>query len=108
MLLVQVGALAVQVAAGIALVVEALRGHVADGADDVAGLRQVVAALVLDQAEVGDPQLPGAVEQQVGRLDVAVDDAQVVGVRQSLGHLHPQPGHAAEVLHLRRPSQIGW
>src|SRR5262249_36583403 len=40
-------------------------------------------------------------------------DAVSVGVRQGLGHLHPHPGHAAEVLRLRLAGQLrttcsGW
>ena len=53
---------------------EPLRGHVADRADDVAGVRQVVALDRLGQPEVGDPDGALSVEQKVGGLDVAVED----------------------------------
>ena len=39
------------------------------------------------QAEVGDPDVALRVEQQVRRLDVAVQDALVMGVLQGVGHL---------------------
>ena len=54
-------------------------------------------ALDLGQAEVGDPELALGVEQEVGRLDVAVEDAAGVGVVQRLGGLHAEPGHVADV-----------
>ena len=51
----------------------------------------------LGQAEVGDPDVAVVVEQQVRRLDVAVQDPLAVGVVQGLGHLHADPGHAPAV-----------
>ena len=74
-----------------------LGAHVAQRADQVAGHRQPRVALHLGQAEVRHPQAAGRVHQQVGRLDVAVDDAQLVGVVQRLGRLDAPLGHAAEV-----------
>ena len=57
----------------------------------------------LGQAEVGDPDDAGGVEQQVRRLDVAVDDPARVGVGQRLGGLPSDLGHAAEEAVCRLP-----
>ena len=56
----------------------------------------------LGQAEVGDLRLALPVEQDVGRLEVAVDDAALVGVVDGLGHLGHQPGRLA-----RRQRAVG-
>ena len=53
-------------------------------------------ALEPGQAEVGDPQLTAVVDQQVRRLDVAVDHAQMMCVLEGLGGLDAQPGDLAE------------
>ena len=57
--------------------------------------RQAV-VLGLGQAEVGDPDDARGVQQQVRRLDVAVDDAAGVGVGQPLRRLAADLGHAPE------------
>ncbi len=95
--LVQSEADRVHVAAGVGLARESLRGHVPNGANDVARLGQVGAVGSLGQAKVGDPQRAVGVEQQVGRLDVAVQHALAVRVRQPFGGLHPQECDAAMV-----------
>ena len=97
--LVQRQAQRIDVAAGVALAFERLRRHVAQRAQDVAGVRQIVAAGSghLGQAEVGDPHRAAHVQQQVGRLDVAVQDALLVGVFQGIGHLPADVGHALPV-----------
>ncbi len=59
----------------------------------------------LGQAEVGDPDVAGDVEQEVGRLDVAVQDPLLVGVGQGLGDLDADPGHRAVELRLGRQRQ---
>ena len=46
-------------------------------------------ALHVGHAEIGDPELSFAVQEDVRRLDVAVHDPLVVGVRDRLGRLDP-------------------
>ena len=88
----------VDVGTGVAAALEPLGGHVADRAHDVAGAGQVAVAGDLGQAEVGDPDRAVGVEQEVRRLDVAVQDAVLVGVVEGLGDLKPDPRHASRVL----------
>ena len=94
--LVEGQAQAVDVGADVALALEPLGCHVPDRAEDVAGVRQVVGVRGLGQAEVGDPDVPLGVEEEVAGLDVAVQDALVVRVVEGLGHLHAEAGDAAE------------
>ena len=72
-----------------------LRGHVVQRAHHLPrpGQREVagVAAQQLGQAEVGDLHAALAVQQDVLRLDVAVDDALLVGVLQGVADLRHDP-----------------
>ena len=63
-------------------------------ADGDAGPREAQQrdVIVLGQAEVGDLHRAVAREQQVGRLDVAVDDAMLVRVVQRIADLGQYPG----------------
>ena len=54
-------------------------------------------ALEAGQAEVGDPEVAPAVDDQVRRLDVAVEHALLMGVLEGLGSLEAQPGGLPEV-----------
>jgi hypothetical protein len=74
-----------------------LGAHVPQGAQDVAGHRQAGVGLHPRQAEAGDPEVAADVDQQVGRLDVAVDDPQAMGVIKGFGGLHGQMGHSLEI-----------
>ena len=61
---------------------------------------------VVGQAEVGDPDGPLVVEQQVRRLDVAVDDPLGMGVGQRLGDLDADPRRLAVVEPGRRARRL--
>jgi hypothetical protein len=93
--LVEQAAGAVQVGARVDLLALGLLGRqVLRGADDRGGLRHGHAGVAhrTGDAEVHDLDLAGAGQHDVGRLDVAVDDARPVAVLQRLedadGHLH--------------------
>ena len=63
-----------------------LRRHVAGRPHDLARAGQPAVALhLLGQAEVGDPRVAVLVEQDVGRLQVAVNHAALVGILDGLG-----------------------
>ena len=85
---------------------ERLRRHVAQGAQDVAGVGEVLVVVELGQAEVGDPDGAAGVEQQVRGLDVAVEDALGVGVGQGVGDLGADAGDALPVAGPPRPAQL--
>jgi hypothetical protein len=51
----------------------------------------------LGQAEIGDPGVAGGVQQDVRRLDVAMEEAAAVGVVQGLGNLPADPRDGAGV-----------
>ena len=60
--------------------------HVAGRPHDLAGAGQAAVALeLLRQAEVGHARVAVPVEQDIGRLEVAVDHAVLVGVLDRLG-----------------------
>ena len=98
--LVERQAQAIDVALRQGLALEPFRSHEADRADDVAGVRQLLRPFGLGQPEVGDPHRPLQIEQQVRRLDVAVQDTLAVGVGQRVGGLDADPRHASVVLRL--------
>ena len=104
--LVERDAQPVDVAARVGNPPEPLRRHVAQRPQDVAGLGQLLAAFRLGQSEIRDPDDAVAVHQQVRRLDVAVDDAVMVGVGERLGHLKGHPRRLAEILRLRLAGQL--
>ena len=58
-----------------------LGAHVTESTDEVAGPRQVVVLLrEPSQAEVGDPEMVADIDQKIRWLDVAVNDADLVGM----------------------------
>ena len=93
--LVECHAQGVGVGPGVAEAAEPLRRHVAEGAEDVSGRGQAV-VVGLGEAEVGDPDDSVGVEQEVRRLDVAVDDPPRMRVRQPLRRLSADLGDAPE------------
>src|SRR4051794_36602161 len=49
------------------------------------------------QPEVDDPASAGPIHHQVGRLDIAVADARLVGVLDRVGGVRNHLGHGAEI-----------
>ncbi len=95
--LVQGQSQAVELGPGVAPALKPLGGHVANRAHDVADFGQVIRIRRLGQPEVRDPNIAPGVQQQVRRLDVAVEDPLAIGILQGLGNLKTDPGHALEV-----------
>ena len=58
---------------------------------------EIVSLDELGQAEIGHPDVAVGVEQEVGGLDVAVDDVLAMGIIERIGDLGSQPGDFAEV-----------
>lgn len=70
--------------------------HVPQGADEISGCRHAGIGFDLGQSEVGDPDLSVGVEQQIGRLDIAMDHAVFVRIGKSTGDLASDPGDPPE------------
>ena len=99
--LVEGGAQGVDVVAAVGLALEPLGRHVAQGPGEGLGGRLVLLLLELRQAEVGDPGVAQGVEQDVVRLDVAVDHPALVGVIERVGHLGADAGDLALIAERR-------
>ena len=70
-------------------------------------LRQLVPLDELGQPEVGDPDVPSGVQQEVRGLDVAVDHPLFVGVVQRVGDLGAEAGDLADIDRLGLASKRG-
>ncbi len=82
-----------------------LRRHVAGRAHDLARAGQPAVALdLLRQPEVGDPRVALLVEQDVARLQVAVNHAALVGILDRVGHRGHQRGRLAGRKRPARPA----
>src|SRR5205085_2934051 len=83
-----------------------LRGHVCSSAENRPRLRERVRTAELRDPEVGDLRASFGIEQHVGRLQIAMDDAAVVSMRESLGYASGdsfrlglgQPGSSREAI----------
>ncbi len=79
-----------------------LGAHVGRRAQDRAAGRQLVVGLdQLGQAEVGDVGVPVSVDQDIGRLQVAVEDSAHVSVLNGVGRLDHQGRDGAMVVAVR-------
>ncbi len=110
---VQDDAQRIDVAAGIdgpataAEVLQVLGGHVGEGSPH-ARRRGTAAELgVVGEVEVKQHRLPFVGQQDVGRLEVAVDDAALVSVLQALAHARADPQHGLDVIELFQALQVG-
>ena len=56
------------------------------------------------QSEIGDPQITMHIEQKIAGLNVAVQDALLVGIGQGLGRLDPEP---SDVFQIHRTVELG-
>ena len=74
-----------------------LGAHVARGAQQAVVVGQARVGQAAGQAEVGDPDVPLGVDQQVRRLDVAVDHPLMMGMRQRVGRLEADGRHPSEI-----------
>ncbi len=83
---------AIDIAAHVGMAMQTFGRHILQGADHIAGAREIALFEHLGQPEVGDPSGAGTVDQQVGRLDIAMQDALRMGIVERFGHLHADRG----------------
>ena len=83
--------------------VEVLGGHVGERPADERGRGADAELGVGGEVEVEQERLAVVGEQDVGRLQVAVEDAPLVGVGQPVGHPRDQPEHGRDVTQPAEP-----
>ena len=66
-------------------------------ADEGAGLRQPLLALDLGDAEVGEHHAIAPAQQDVVRLDIAVQHPGLMGGRERAEHVEPDPGGLPDI-----------
>src|SRR4051812_47594590 len=84
-----------------------LPAHVAERTGHVAGGGEALATLNRRQPEVCDPQMAALIDQQVARLNVAMNDTDLMGMFQSYRGLLNPLRYSAGICR-RVPAQIGW
>jgi hypothetical protein len=93
------------VGAGIGVTTQLFRGHVAKGTDNFSGLRQSVRFDGACQSEIRNADGPVGIEQQIGRLDIAVQNTLTMSIIECVGGSGHQPCDVAKVN--RRQSNSG-
>ncbi len=71
-------------------VLQLLGRHVLQRSHDVARLRELADVAQLGQSEIGYPDFTAAIEQQVGGLHIAMQNAMAMRVGERTGGLHTQ------------------
>ena len=81
-----------------------LGAHVAQGADHVAGDGERIAAADVREPEVGDVDRAVRIEQQIGRLNIAVNDAELVRMLRASAACKPQRPPCVKLARRIRPA----
>src|SRR5688572_24639707 len=75
-----------------------LRTHILHRSEDIAGDRYVGPYRGTGEPEVRNPQLAMAVEKQIRRFDIAMNDSTFMGMLQGFGRLDHELHDAADII----------
>src|SRR5262245_38061631 len=94
-----------------------LRAHVTESPNQISGHGQACLTVAMSHPEIGDPKprpFPlrsngsKGFNDKVGRLDITVDHAELMGMFQRLGGLSTKNGHRAKEGRRSRMENRGW
>src|SRR5262249_33012184 len=87
----------IAIASRVGQATESLWRHIAKSPNDFTRLRQLLINLGLGKTEIGYPDSPPIIEQEVRRLDITMQYALIVRVRKGLGDLKRHAPQLAKV-----------